>query len=220
MRSFAALLVAACAETGSAPKAPAATAATLNNEEAVRGAMVVSFLHQADKRSIDLATIAKARADSPQIVRFADELLTDHQQMDDLIVTFARDHGIDFVAVSERVKQDVQQQLDDRRVKSVGSATGEWAFTAEPRIDPTAAQLAIARFNAAQDKLRIENGAAFSRDFVQAVIDDHQVTLDRIAHAMGQISDPAVKSLVNGLVPICERHLAEAQRLQDRLSKS
>jgi len=182
--------------------------------------MLVSFLHQANQREIDMARLVKTRSDSPQINRFADELIADHQAIDDQLVSFAKDRGIDFEAVRARVQADIEQQWQERQVKGVGSATGEWAFTAEPRVDPEASRLAMTKFKASQDKLRTLTGAALSREFVQAVIDDHQMVTDRTSRALARINDPEVKGLVGKLLPVFKRHLTEAQRLQDRLSKS
>jgi predicted outer membrane protein len=221
---FAALVLPASAQTGGGvagtANPPKTSTDATDNQESLRGAMLVSFLHQANLREIDMARLVKTKFDSPQISRFADELLADHQAMDDQLVTFAKDRGIDLEAVRARVQADIEQQWEERRTKAVGSATGEWAFTAEPRVDPEVARLAMTKFRASQDKLRTLTGVALSREFVQAVIDDHQMVIDRTSRALARINDPEVKGLVGKLLPVFKRHLTEAQGLQDRLSKS
>ena len=222
--AFAALALPASAQTGGGaagtPNPPKTSTDATDNQESLRGPMLVSFLHQANQREIDMARLVKTKSDSPQISRFVDELLTDHQAMDDQLVTFAKDRGIDLEAVRARVQADIEQQWEERRTKAVGSATGEWAFTAEPRVDPEVARLAMTKFRASQDKLRTLTGAALSREFVQAVIDDHQMVIDRTSRALARINDREVKGIVGKLLPVFKRHLTEAQRLQDRLSKS
>src|SRR6266403_576042 len=206
-----ALALPASAQTGGgaagAANAPRASTDATSNEESLRGAMLLSFIHQANLRETDMARLVKTKSDSPQISRFADGLLADHQAMDDQLVMFAKERGIDLEAVRARVQADIEQQWEERKAKAVGSATGEWAFTAEPRVDPEAARLAMTKFKASQDKLRTLTGAALSREFVQAVIDDHQMVIDRTSRALSRINDPEVKGLVGKLLPVFKRHL-------------
>ena len=46
------------------------------------------------------------------------------------------------------------------------------------------------------------------------------MVIDRTSRALARINDPEVKGLVGKLLPVLKRHLTEAQRPQDRLSKS
>jgi hypothetical protein len=78
---------------------------------------------------------------------------------------------------AEQTKREVERTWEDRRVKGVGSATGEWAFTAEPNIDPDIAHLAMTKFKTSLEKLRTLNGSAFDREFVRTVLDDHQMVI-------------------------------------------
>jgi len=133
-----------------------------DNQEALRTAMVLSFLHQANLREIDMAGIVKARSDSSQAVTsFADRLISDHKRMDQQILDFANRRGMTLDAAAEQTKREVERTWEDRRVKGVGSATGEWAFTAEPNIDPDIAHLAMTKFKTSLEKLRTLNGSAF-----------------------------------------------------------
>jgi len=136
-----------------------------DNQEALRTAMVLSFLHQANLREIDMAGMVKARSDSSQAVTsFADRLISDHKRMDQQILDFANRRGMTLDAAAEQTKREVERTWEDRRVKGVGSATGEWAFTAEPNIDPDIAHLAMTKFKTSLEKLRTLNGSAFDRN--------------------------------------------------------
>jgi hypothetical protein len=94
---------------------------------------------------------------------------------------------------AEQTKREVERTWEDRRVKGVGSATGEWAFTAEPNIDPDIAHLAMTKFKTSLEKLRTLNGSAFDREFVRTVLDDHQMVIDRVTNARKRITDPEVR---------------------------
>jgi uncharacterized protein (DUF305 family) len=104
-------------------------------------------------------------------------------------------------------------------VKGVGSATGEWAFTAEPNIDPDIAHLAMTKFKTSLEKLRTLNGSAFDREFVRTVLDDHQMVIDRVTNARKRITDPEVSALIDKLLPVYRDHMTMAQRMQERIAK-
>jgi predicted outer membrane protein len=190
-----------------------------DNQDALRTAMVLSFLHQANLRELDMASAVKTRSDSQAVTSFADRLIADHKAMDKQILDFADRRGINMDAAAEQTRRDVEAAWEDRRVKGVGSATGEWAFTAEPNIDPDIAHLAMTRFKTSLDKLHNLTGSALAREFVQAVTTDHQLVLDRVASARKRIKDPEVAALIDKLLPAYREHLTTAQRLQDRLAK-
>ena len=91
--------------------------------------------------------------------------------------------------------------------------------SAEPGIDPEAAHLAMTRFNASMGKLHNLTGSGLAREFIQAVTSDHQLILDRVNGARKRINDPEVVALIDQTVPVDQRHLTMAQRLQDRIAK-
>ena len=202
----------AYAQSGGAKSEPA-------TREAEREAVLLSFIHYANQREIDLAKLGKEKSDSPQVKAFADRLLTDHQAADDRLVTFAKGRGVDLDAVRARVRATAETLEQERRSRAVGSASGEWAFMSEPGVDREAAQLAMAEFATSLGELRTLTGPSFSRQFVQVVVKDHQMVIDRVTRARSRISDPEVTSVVDKLLPAFKQHLTMAQKLQDRLSQ-
>ena len=103
--------------------------------------------------------------------------------------------------------------------RAVGSATGEWAYTAEPGIEPDVAHLVMTNFKSSLDKMQNLTGSALAREFIQAVTSDHQLILDRVNGARKRINDPEVVALIDQTVPVDQRHLTMAQGLQDRIAK-
>ncbi len=190
-----------------------------DNQDALRTAVVLSFLHQANLRESAMAGIARARSDSQAITSFARLLVVDHNAMDQVIQDFANRRGINMDAAAEQVKRDVEQTMQDRGVKSVGSATGEWAFTAEPGIDPQIAHLAMTNFQTSLEKLATLSGTALDREFIQAVMNDHQLVIDRVTSAGKRIKDPEVSALVGKLLAMDRDHLVMAQRLRERVAR-
>ena len=192
---------------------------TSDPDRALRNTIVLSFLHQANLREIDMAGIAKARSDSPAIQSFADRLIADHKAMEKQVMDFANRRGMNLDAAAEQTKREVQRMWEDRRVKSVGSATGEWAFTAEPNIDPQIAHLAMTNFNQSLEKLRNFAGSALNREFIRTVLQDQQMVIDRVTSARKRIDDTEVAALIDQLLPLYRNHVAMAQRMQERIAR-
>jgi predicted outer membrane protein len=191
--------------------------------EAERDAVLLSFIHHANQREIELAKLAKEKSNSPQVKAFADRLLADHQAADDRLATFAKGRGVDLDAVRAQVRSQAEKIEQERRSRAVGSASGEWAFMAEPDMDREtarlAARLAMAEYSSSLAELRLVTGASASRQFVQAVIKDHRMVIDRVTHARSRIVNAEVASFVDKLLPTFKQHLTMAQELQDRLSQ-
>ena len=213
---IAALVVSALAPGGGRALAQGQTS---DPDTALRNAIVLSFLHQANLREIDMAGIAKARSDSQAIHSFADRLIADHKAVDKQVTDFANRRGMNLDAAVEQTKREVERMWEDRRVKSVGSATGEWAFTAEPNIDPQIAHLAMTNFNQSLERLRDFTGSALNREFIRAVLQDQQMVIDRVTNARKRINDAEVAALIDQLLPVYRNHVAVAQRMQERIAK-
>jgi predicted outer membrane protein len=190
-----------------------------DDQDSLRTAMVLSFLHQANLREVDMASIVKTRSDSQPVVAFADRLIADHKNFDRQIVDFANQRGLNMDAVAEMTKRTVERTRQERQDRAVGSATGEWAYTAEPGIDPDVAHLAMTNFANSMDKMHKLTGAALTREFIQAVTNDHQLIIDSATSARKRINDPEVANLVDRQLQADRNHLAMAQRLQDRVAK-
>jgi putative membrane protein len=180
-----------------------------------RNEKVVSFIHQANLQEIEAAKLAQAKSSSQSVKDFAAQMVTDHQKADDQVRSYAQKHNIDLDTLLQRLRQGRQDQVElDRRAKSVGSATGEWAFTSE--------QLVRAKSDDDQtlDTLRTLDGAAFDREFVSAMVDGHQKVIDRLTGVRDRSIDPDLRSLIVDLLPSIKHHLEMAQALQETVSKA
>ena len=203
------------AQDGGSDGGPKREAAARDSE---RGPVLLAFIHHANQRQLQLAKLAKEKSDSPQVQAFADRLIADHQAADDQVMAFAKKRALDLEAVRAEVRSRAETLQQERQVRAVGSATGEWIFAAEPVVDQEAARLAMAQYSSSLEDLRTLTGASLGRAFVQAVIKDHQMVIDRVTHARSGISDPEVTSLVDKLLPQWKQHVTMAQSLADRLS--
>ena len=176
---------------------------------------IVWRIHQANQEEIQEATLAEQKSQSPGVKDFAQRMLADHQAAEQQVRGYASNHHIDLDAVrSELRKRNADRLEEERRSRSVGSATGEWSYTWEntlPPFDDTQQVLA---------RLRKLDGGAFDREFVQQMIDGHQRLIDRLnaARERGVSSDLA--ALIDGLLPTVKHHLEMARTLQDAIAKA
>jgi putative membrane protein len=178
-------------------------------------AMVTWSLHQANLDQLEMAKLAESNASSPAVKSFADRLREDHQAAETQVESYAQGRGVDLADLGRRVTGMTRDQLElERRVKGVGSAAGEWAWSWEQAMRPsrtTGPELA---------NLRKLKGADFDREFVKAEQAQHKEIVDRLGDARTRTNDTGLKGVIDAVLPACQQHLATAQQLQTRVSKA
>jgi predicted outer membrane protein len=206
---------------------------------------ILGFIHRANKSEIEMAKLAKDNGSSDQVKKFADTMIKDHQNADDQVLAFAKAHNVDLEAMhahgpgasAERATPGSSgtatpgspgtagspgTKMDENNSRAVGSATGEYAQTATGGSGTAgdAHAQAKAEQKATLEKLRGLKGPEFDREYIRAMVKDHQMVIDRLTSARSQISDPEYVSLVDKLMPTLKQHLTMAQKIQDNLAKS
>ena len=178
-------------------------------------AMVAWSLHQANMDQLEMAKLADSNASAAAVKSFADRLREDHQTAETQVEAYAQGRGVDLADLGRRVSNLTKDQLElERRVKGVGSATGEWIWTWEQAARPArtaAPELA---------NLRRLQGAEFDREFLKAEQAQHKDLVDRLADARKRTDDAGMKGVIDAVLPACQQHLATAQQLQTRVSKA
>ena len=61
-------------------------------------------------------------------------------------------------------------------------------------------------------------GATFDRTYIATQVEDHQETLELMRNEASNGNDPQLKAFAQRAVPIIERHLAEAEKLQQQIA--
>ena len=62
-------------------------------------------------------------------------------------------------------------------------------------------------------------GATFDRTYIDTQVEDHQETLQLMRNEASNGNDPQLKAFAQRAVPIIERHLAEAEKLQREIGQ-
>jgi putative membrane protein len=201
----------ALSQTGSSSSQTGSSSDDLNRYEA----MVVWSIHQGNQNEIAMAKLAKDQSASKNVKDFADRLIQDHQSAEAQVQAYARSHKIDLAALGRQLVDMTQEQiLLERRSRTVGSATGEWAWTWEHALRSDSDD------RREMAKLRKLKGPDFDREFARAMVNDHQSMIDQLTDARARTTDSDLRSLIDKLLPTLQQHLSMAQKLQLVLSKA
>ncbi len=224
--------VATMLSTAQAQKAPTPSA---SDQE--RAAALLIFIHNVDQRDIEMANLAKDNSNSNQVKDFADKVISDSKASDNQVQTYAKSHNIDLnkaptgtggsgtstASNSKSTPGSKSSALDDeieleRRSRAVGSATGEYAFMAEPGHSREVAR-AQTEHGTALNKLRSLKGPEFDREFALTMVKHEQNAVDQVTAARSRISEPALIVIVDEQLPTMKEDLRAAQSLHNSVSK-
>jgi len=178
-------------------------------------AMVVWSIHQGNQTEIAMANLAKDQSASKNVKDFADRIIQDHRSAEAQVQAYARSHKINLGELARQLADMSREQIElERRARTVGSATGEYAWTWEPAIksaDEDRTQMG---------KLRKLEGPDFDRQFARAMVNDHQMMIDQLTDARARTTDSDLRSLIDKVLPTFRQHLSMAQKLQLVVSKA
>jgi len=190
---------------------PGSSSDNLNRYEA----MVLWSIHQGNHNEIAMARLAKDQSVSENVKDFADRTIQDRQSAEAQVQTYAKSHKIDLDDLGRRLAEMSQEQiLLERRERTVGSATGEWAWTWERAVQSSNED------RTELGKLRKLKGPDFDREFARAMVTDHQTLIDQLTDARARTTDSDLRGLIDKLLPTFQQHLSMAQKLQILVSKA
>jgi putative membrane protein len=176
---------------------------------------IVWHVHQANQQEIKESSLAQQKSQSAAVRDFAKRMLAEHQAAEEQVRAYASSHQIDLDAVGRELQKRNADRLEyKRRSRTVGSATGEWAYTWENTLESwDENQKVLARLS----KL---DGGTFDREFVQRMIDEHQQVIDRLTIARDRGVSSSLGELINGLLPTLKQHLDMARTVQEQIAKA
>lgn len=110
-----------------------------------------------------------------------------------------KEFGNKMVEDHQKANDELRQVANDNKVKWPDNLTDEQ----------------VATFN----KLSQLSGPDFDREYVQAMVEDHQKDVNEFQQEAQRVQDPELKTFVSRTLPILQHHLEMAQDLQRRESK-
>jgi len=63
------------------------------------------------------------------------------------------------------------------------------------------------------------SGAKFDREYMQAMVEDHQKAVDQFQREANNAQDPDLKSFVSNTLPTLQEHLRQAQEVSNSLPR-
>jgi putative membrane protein len=108
--------------------------------------------------------------------------------------------GNKMVEDHQKANDELRQVANDRKVKWPDDLTDEQ----------------VATFN----KLSQLSGPDFDREYVQAMVEDHQKDVNEFQQEEERVQDPELKGFVSRTLPILQHHLQMAQDLQRQEPKA
>lgn len=184
---------------GTRPGSTAADVPPVNGTAPTAGAegdaQVVSKIHQANQKEIEMAQMALDKAESPRVKSYARKLLNDHQAADKKLMTYAEKKSLDMSKADQK------------------TAMGTSGGTATPA--PGSADTGDAHA-----RLQNATGKDFDREFVNMMVDEHDKAIDLVKSAHDSVTDKQLRSQLGAMLPKLEQHRKMARDLADKQSKS
>jgi putative membrane protein len=126
-------------------------------------------------------------------------------------------------AQSPKVKNYAQKLVNDHQAadKKLMAYADRKApeVKAEARSTPEASP-AAAHHDETYTRLSSLSGADFDKEFVNAMVEDHDKAIDLVKNARDAASDKQLRALYDGMVPKLEAHKKMAKELADKVVKS
>ncbi|MGH9393993.1 MAG: DUF4142 domain-containing protein [Terriglobales bacterium] len=123
--------------------------------------------------------------------------------------------------------QMVQSHSQNSAVKDFAQTLMNDHKDAQSKLESAASQGSITlhetpslhkQHEALESRLQSENGAAADKAYVNSEIRDHRMAIRQLQRLEPQITDQNLKSVVQDCIPVLQKHLDAAQKLQSQLA--
>ncbi|MGH9416609.1 MAG: DUF4142 domain-containing protein [Terriglobales bacterium] len=142
----------------------------------------------ANQRAADLLnTINKGEINVAQMMQGH----TQNQQVKDFADTLVNDH------------KDAQNKLES------AASSANISLKENPAMQKSDQKL--------QDRLSNEKGAMADQAFVSSQVRDHRAAIRQLQRLEPRVTDPQLKDVVRSTIPVLQKHLDDAQKLQTQL---
>ena len=114
---------------------------------------------------------------------------------------------------NRQVREFAAMMIEDHR--KAGMELKQAASTADITTTPSAG--AAEDHNELEERLSKLSGAEFDREYIQAMIDDHQEAVDAAQEKADGAANAQVKQWAANTLPTLRKHLDQAKRIQENL---
>ena len=150
---------------------------------------ILNRIHASNMKEIDLAQLAVSKSNNDKVDEYANMLIKHHKATDEKVQKLAKEKG--FVLVHPVSPE---------------------AAAKEPTTPTTVPKLSE-KEKADLTKLRALSGEQFDREYMLAMVKDHNKLISTLDVAEEQIKDDQVRDLVDELLPTVRDHADRASKL-------
>lgn len=162
----------------------------------------VQQAYEANQNEVKVAQLAKTRANSANVKRYAQQLETDHMKALDML----RKH-----AVNNRVTLP----NDARSTTNRTSSTSTNRSNTDGHANNVPSAMARTADSPHLQELSNKSGTEFDKAFIDMMVEDHQKAISLFERANTEkFSDAGLRGFVSSQLPGLRNHLARAQQLQ------
>jgi putative membrane protein len=158
---------------------------------------------------VALAQLALRKSTSEQVKALATKLQTDHQAVNQKLMTLARERNITIRGAAEAGRGEAMARTGVGQAQQ-SQQQGQPRTTPQP--DPNLAQLEP-EHRAIYERLDKLSGAQFDRAWADQIIKSHQAGIELFTKAT-KFADEGVKTFAEQTLPALREHLKRAQEIQ------
>ncbi|WP_052300255.1 DUF4142 domain-containing protein [Opitutus terrae] len=197
----------------------------------------ISEVAEGTPTEMAMAQLAIERASNPQIKTYAQQIISDHQQMSQELAQLAQSKGVALehsVALSGSASTDTTRSAMSGRASTTTGVSGDTAHTRT--TDSTSSGAASTRSGtvASTGSLNVpdevksdrhyrnlsqKSGAEFDREFVDMMVKDHQKDVKMFREQADKAEDSEVREFASKNVAVLQGHLDRAQTLNQSLAE-
>ncbi len=182
-------------------------------------------------KEVALSELAQERAANPQVKSFAQQMVTDHTQMNNDLMQLAQRKGVSLEEGSRFGWLSGHGSRTNGASDTSGSAmTGTTATdTSKTGVASTTGTPAGTAMNSGTDSditndrhyrnLAKKSGADFDKEYVDMMVDDHESDVKLFEKAAKDAKDPEVRSFASAHLPTIQAHLQHIQTLNKSVAE-
>lgn len=192
-------------------------------------------------KEIAMAQLAVERASNPQVKSYAQQIISDHQQMSQQLVQLAQSKGVELENQAQLTSMGSGQGSSQygTSTASTGSATGSDAAGTTGAGTSTTGSAGMTASTGATGasgssthalseditsdrhyrNLSKKSGAEFDKEFVSTMVDQHKKDLKLFQEQAEDAEDSAIRSFASQHAPVLQGHLDRAQTLNQSVAE-
>ena len=174
---------------------------------------------ESSMKEVALSQLAEKRATNPAIKNFAQQMVTDHSQLNSDLMQLAQRKGVmlENATLAGSSTPTTMHSDTTRSSSAYTTVAAGGAMTGNDMADATRATGTRRDSEATTDRhyrsLAKKSGADFDKEYVDLMVDDHESAVKLFEKTAKDAKDPEVRSFASSHLPTLQAHLQHVQGL-------